>query len=1161
MFQAPARPLSVRLAMTGRHVMRARVRTARDIGFGRLVTSRTPVVEASLPFTVLSDDDLSRRGLTTLLAQGPPATYARTMRELDQQIADIQETQRYGSPAMEQLTGRREALSQMRQRMVDELGAAPAAPPDAAPLDTSRSYVFPLPAVMAVTQAHGVVPLQIFVRLDHVGGQWRGRVVDATTRDVVHFEGTAAGEVDAARSAIAAWRDGNEYPQGGTVRYEATVLGATVAGSFSTSSTRKDFWEWFDRILFIGQILLGTLALLAPEPTGASKAAALALFLRAAGTALLVVGILRGMHRIYESRSLGRPDLDERHILEALGILSAALGVGGGSAMTRAAGTALRGEALSARALTQFQLGRGVALTGVALDAGTFVWVAHSAFAQMQAAASDPSVPESERAAQLQSMMLELAAQGLLIVGTNAHLFGRGAPRGTRAPFIERLGELRIDPVMRTRMETVLRRHGDTGDLSALTPRQLLDRYIDLQRARAQVEADVTERAAVRGQGVYDPAQPDAATGRGPQSAATVEHAARPFTRTSPVEHTRLEGVRVDGDVVRATLVVEVPATATRPADTLTVAVTIEVPAQVRPGAAHGDESGMANMAIGGDEVSGWALHIELDSRLAGEADVRHHLAHELREGSDIIRRATQDPSVRVEDEMRARVFGSGAASGQPSAHDRAAALELRDIFGEMQRSLDTYNAAREAAERTRGAMPARVRDAGEAAHRRLDAMLDAMGFADPAHREAKRTALFGILGVDAGSPLARYIEGYAQRAQARVVRNAELARLTPEVRGALPDDLTPPLFEHVRRAFPVAAAPGQPSPIELLARLLGRNDPANNAVQRFARSLVQRHRDGQIADAALVDLLTRIDAVPARLDQIRAHLDEAGRGQLDDLIARHPSPDALERALQQRFGDRTAEEAAQQLNRAGASRLAPRAAPAGPSPAVLNALNHLESTGFADRVPRVREDIAANRADAIRGKIAVELARTQIQTRFPASGGYEIQFGLQVAVQRLRPDGTPYRTMAEYLAENSRATRHSGFDWDGSVWRDAGDMDMAVVRRASGGRYEFVHVEEIKSGARDQPTEAADEQAEMLRLARTAGSGQVRLVRRNPLRDVSAEYDLTSLDRLTPADRPTRGPAGRGFDQHLPLSADELAQVTDLFIERQRAASRGGTP
>lgn len=105
------------------------------------------------------------------------------------------------------------------------------------------------------------------------------------------------------------------------------------------------------------------------------------------------------------------------------------------------------------------------------------------------------------------------------------------------------------------------------------------------------------------------------------------------------------------------------------------------------------------------------------------------------------------------------------------------------------------------------------------------------------------------------------------------------------------------------------------------------------------------------------------------------------------------------------------------------------------------------------------------------------------------------------------------------------------------------------------------MHVEEIKSGARDQPTEAADEQAEMLRLARTAGSGQVRLVRRNPLRDVSAEYDLTSLDRLTPADRPTRGPAGRGFDQHLPLSADELAQVTDLFIERQRAASRGGTP
>lgn len=855
----PFRPVSFSTALPGQYTVYARVRPGRDTGYG-ITTTKPPVLETSLSFRVVSSDDLAAKGLAALKRQGV-GSYASTMKELDQQIADVDEMRRRGSPAQRQLDDRREGLAAMRTRMSDELGAAPQALPATGPLDTKASYVFPLPAVMAVPEARGVVPLRIFVRLafDEGDKTWRARLVDTTTRDVVHFEESSADPVQAVRSAIDRWSSKNEYPQNGTVSYEAVVLTQQVAGKFSTSSTKKTFWEWFDRILFIGQALLALLLLLVPEPTGATKAA---------GLALLAVGVLRGVYRLYESLSLGRPLLDERNVLEALSILAAALGLAGGGVMGRAASTALKGEALSARALAQFQLGKGIALTAVGVDAGTFVWVAGSAFAQMQAVANDTSLPEAERNARLQKMMLDLAAQGLLLIGTNAQLFGHGAPRGTRAPMIEKLGELNIDPVMRSRMETTLRRLGATDDLTALEPRALLDRYVEAQRARAQVATDVDVAGGVRGQGVYDPAPADARTGRGPQTAATVHDAAKPFGRRSPAPETRLENLRTSGDLVTADLVVEVPATGSKPADTLTAKVTIEVLPSLDPsGGTHGPDSGMARLSISGDPASGWRVHVEMDSRIANAGDVRHHLSHEIREAADIIKRASVDPKIDIKAESQPRVFGPAAATGDPSSHDRAAAQELGELHAELQRSLSGYDTARGRAAAARGApIDPAVRQAGEAAYRRLDAMLDAMGFADPNNRATKRAALFKELAIDDKSPLATYIDGYAARAQERIARTGAVGRMDPTDRARLAADLPLDLMEYVNRRLPApsGAAPGT-SPVEVIGRVLGRNNPANNGVRNLVREAIRQHRAGRFNDAALAEVLNLLDGMSAQ--------------------------------------------------------------------------------------------------------------------------------------------------------------------------------------------------------------------------------------------------------------------------------------------------------
>jgi hypothetical protein len=865
--RANARPTA-----TGRYVMHARVRRAEELSLGRTRLSRDPVLEASLAFQIVSSSDLAERGLAGLQAQGGPADYASTVRDLDAQIAAVDQTRSRGSPAMWRLDAQRVALGQMRERMTGHLGQAPLPLPATGPLDRSGSFVAPLPAVMAVPEARSAVPLRTFVRLDFVSGSWRCWLVDATTQDVVRFEGTGSSEEAAVRAALNDWHARNELPQNGTVRWDITVLGTRVSGSYSTSAGRKTFWEWFDRIVFGLQALLAVILLVTPDPTLLTKGAAIA---------LLTVGVLRGVYRLYQSLSLGRPVLDERHVLEALGILLSIVGMSGGRLMASAGRTALAGEQLSAGAVTQFAVGRGMVMTAVAGDVGTFVWVAHSGMAQMRAIAADTSLPEAERTRQIEQLMLGLAAQGLLLIGTNATLFRGGGltPRGTRAPaFVDAMGDLRLDPVMRSRIEVTLRRYGATEDLSTLEPRALLERYMTLQQARGEVADEISARGATRGLGVYE------AAAEGTQSAATVERAARPLARAFATEGMRLANVRTSGTLVTADLVVEVPASGSSPAQTLTVPVQVTVTPKLGAGGAHGEESGMARVALAGDHTSGFRLNIELDSRLSTESDVRHNLSHELREGADMVRRLSADPTTDLAAQQGAGVFAPGASTDVTS-HARAAAFELSDVFAEARTVIGNYDRARSTASGSRGTgIPDAVRLAGEAAYRRLDAMLDAMGFADPATRASKRAALLSALGTSEGTPLTAFVDGYGQRAEARVRRQQALNDLDPSARTGLGAGLGPDLEAHLAQRTPAEA-------VAPLAELMSRNDPGN-VVRGFVREVVRQHRAGRLTDATLGEVVNRLNQL------LRSYgsqlLDPSVRGEITRTLQTEAGPGAL---------------------------------------------------------------------------------------------------------------------------------------------------------------------------------------------------------------------------------------------------------------------------
>jgi hypothetical protein len=445
-------------------------------------------------------------------------------------------------------------------------------------------------------------------------------------------------------------------------------------------------------------------------------------------------------------------------------------------------------------------------------------------------------------------MTMQLASQGLLLIGTQAQLFKPGGltPQGTRAPaFVDRLGALQLDPVMRSRIEASLRRFGATDDLSAVEPRALVERYLELQRARAAVGEDSGEAGGTRGRGVYEPGA------IGTQTGASVARAAGPLTKAFKGEGMRLENVKATDTGATAVLVVEVPASGTTKAQTLTVPVEIEIVPTLTGAGAHGEESGMARMTLAGDAASGYRLRISLDSRLATDADVRINVGHELREGADLVRRLTHDPTVDIAAQQRAGVFEPGTST-EVTSHARAAAYELQDLLTETRAAIAAYDKARSSAAAKKGAaIPEDVRRAGEAAYRRLDAMLDAMGFADPATRAAKRSALLSTLGIDERSPLAAYVDRYADRATARVQRQAAVAALDPTARTTLTAGLGPDLEAHLMQRAPAGA-------VAPLAEAMGRND-AGNTIRSLVREAVRQHRAGRITDAGLVDVANRL--------------------------------------------------------------------------------------------------------------------------------------------------------------------------------------------------------------------------------------------------------------------------------------------------------------
>ncbi|MEO7730194.1 MAG: hypothetical protein ABIY55_04420, partial [Kofleriaceae bacterium] len=181
-----------------------------------------------------------------------------------------------------------------------------------------------------------------------------------------------------------------------------------------------------------------------------------------------------------------------------------------------------------------------------------------------------------------------------------------------------------------------------------------------------------------------------------------------------------------------------------------------------------------------------------------------------------------------------------------------------------------------------------------------------------------------------------------------------------------------------------------------------------------------------------------------------------------------------------------------------------------------------------------------------LRDKLMAKILKSEAQAAHPNA---EVIDGVKV-----------YEKLPEATIEDWK-TNHPGQKTDGLTRRDdglylqRGELDVMVVERdPAGGKGKIVAREEIKTGVGDTHADASGQLAEQNALFKDGASGAKQLRLEVGGHDIAGSLDLASDASAT---KTTRGPAGKGFEKSLGVTAGDLeAMCKDLL----KSSSAPGT-
>jgi trimeric autotransporter adhesin len=190
---------------------------------------------------------------------------------------------------------------------------------------------------------------------------------------------------------------------------------------------------------------------------------------------------------------------------------------------------------------------------------------------------------------------------------------------------------------------------------------------------------------------------------------------------------------------------------------------------------------------------------------------------------------------------------------------------------------------------------------------------------------------------------------------------------------------------------------------------------------------------------------------------------------------------------------------------------------------------------------------------EQLRAIVVSAMSEAQNATRFPGS-----RILRDVKVWEQQTDMTPEQYKTSPAEAKQGLTVRTGPDGIQLVYRLLTDIDMLVLDDSGGAKARIRRMEQQKSGARDRPSDAKSQNDTALDALASASREEksIRMETREKV-DITDQIDLTSA---TADVARTIGPAGKGFNESLGITAADLARIIkEIVIEAKNAKQPDG--
>ena len=181
-----------------------------------------------------------------------------------------------------------------------------------------------------------------------------------------------------------------------------------------------------------------------------------------------------------------------------------------------------------------------------------------------------------------------------------------------------------------------------------------------------------------------------------------------------------------------------------------------------------------------------------------------------------------------------------------------------------------------------------------------------------------------------------------------------------------------------------------------------------------------------------------------------------------------------------------------------------------------------------------------------LRDKLVAKILRAETEHAHP---GAEVLDAVKVY------EKLPEASVDEWKANNPGKSPDGLIRREGQLYMQRGEIDVMVIEPQQSGRAKVIAREEVKTGGRDTNADARGQLDEQTGLLRDAATGKKTIRIEISGRDITAEIDLASD---AAASKATRGPAGKGFDKSLGVSASDLEALCKDLLERGVAPGKG---